>query len=91
MPNSELEQLIKSRFKHAIADPETRNHLLWDDRYLTLSQMIDKAQRFEDYKGAESTKAKKTMKTTETSSVTDQLKSELAELRRQMANLQALY
>ena len=56
---------------------------------MNLSQMIKKAQKFEDFKGAESVKAKKTLRTTETSSVTDQLKSELAELRKHMANLQA--
>ena len=56
---------------------------------MTLSQMIGKAQRFENFKGAESSKAKKTLRTTETSSVIDQLKSELAELRKHMANLQA--
>ena len=56
---------------------------------MTLSQMIEKAQRFEDFKGAESSKAKKTLRMTKTSSVTDQLKSELAELKKQMANLQA--
>ena len=77
------------RFKHAISDPETCNQLLWDDRDMTLSQMIEKTQRCKDFKGAESAKAKKTLRTTETSSVMDQLKSELAELRKQMANLQA--
>ena len=56
---------------------------------MTLSQMIEKAQRFEDFKGAKSVKAKKTLRTTETSSVMDQPKAELAELRKQMTNLQA--
>ena len=56
---------------------------------MTLPQMIEKAPRFEDFKSAESVKAKKTLRMTETSSLTDQLKAELAELRKQMANLQA--
>ena len=62
LPTSELDQLIKSRFKHAIADPETRYQLLGDNRDMTLSQMIEKAQRFEDFTGAESSKAKKNIK-----------------------------
>ena len=65
LPTSELDQFIKFRFEHAIADPDTRNQLLWDDRDMTLSQMIEKAQRFEDFKGAESTKAKKTLRMTD--------------------------
>ena len=89
LPTSELDQLIKSHFKHAIADAETRNQLLWDDREMFLSQMIEKTQRFEDFKGAESSKTKKTLRTTETSSVTDQLKTELAKLKKQMVSLQA--
>ena len=89
LPSTELEQLIKSCFKHTISDPETRNQLLWGDRDMTLSQMIEKAQRFKGFKGAESVKVKTTLRTTETSSVMDQLKSELAELRKQMAILQA--
>ena len=56
---------------------------------MSLSQMIEKAQRFKDFKGAESSKTKKTLRTTKTSSVTDQLKTELVELKTQMATLQA--
>ena len=89
MSTSELDQLIKSRFKHAISDAETRNQLLWDNREMSLSQMIEKAQRFEDFRSRESTKAKKTLRTTESNSVTDQLKKELADLKKQMASLQA--
>ena len=69
LPTLELDQLITSQFKHAIADPEMRNQLLWDDREMSLSQMIEKAQKFEDFKGAESSKVKKTLRRTETSSV----------------------
>ena len=32
LPPTDLDKLIKSRFKHAIADQETRNQLLWDRR-----------------------------------------------------------
>ena len=77
LPNSELDQLIKSRFKQKSAVMGR------------LSPMIEKAQKFEDFKGAESSKTKKMLRMTETSSVTDQLKTELAELRKQMASLQA--
>ena len=89
LSTSGLDQLVKSQFKHVIADPETRNQLLWDDRDIILSQMIEKAQTFEDFKGAESSKAKKTLRKKESSSVTDQLNTELAELKKQIANLQA--
>ena len=89
LSTSELDQLVKSRFKHAIGDPETRNQLLWDDWEMTLSHMIEKEQKFEDFKGTESSKAKKTLRMTKTSSVTDQLKTELAKLKKQMASLQA--
>ena len=58
-----------------IADPKTRNQLLWDYREMSLSQMIEK---FEDFKGAESFKVKKTLRMTQSSSVTDQLKTKLA-------------
>ena len=85
----ELDQLIKSRFKHAIADAETSNQLLWDDREMSLSQMIENAQRFEDFRSTESMKAKKTLRITESNSFTDQLKKELADLKKQMASLQA--
>ena len=57
LSTSELDQLVKSRFKHVIADAETRNQLLWDDREMSLSQMIEKAQRFEDFRSTESAKA----------------------------------
>ena len=86
---SELDQLIKSRFKHAVVGAETRNQLLWDDREISLSQIIEKVQRFEDFKNTESLKAKKTLRTTESNSVTDHLKNELADLKKQMASLQA--
>ena len=75
MSTSEMDQLIKSRFKNANADAETRNQLLWDDRETSLLQMIEKAQRFKDFKNTESLKA---LRTTESNSVTDQLKNELA-------------
>ena len=59
----------------------------WDDKEMSPSQMIEKAQKFEDFKGAKSSKAKKTLRMTETSSVTDQLKIELAELKKKVASL----
>ena len=79
LPTSELQQLIKPHFKHATADAETRNQLLWDDMEMSLSQMIIKTQRLEDFNSAESSKTKKTLRVTETSSLT-QLKTELAEM-----------
>ena len=47
LPSTDLDKLITSRFKHAIADPETRNQLLWDSPEMTLNQMVQKAQQFE--------------------------------------------
>ena len=46
LPSTDLDKPIKSRFKHAIADPETRNQLLWDNTDMTLNQ---KAQKFKDF------------------------------------------
>ena len=36
---TDLNRLIGSRFKHAMADEETRNHFLW---------ILQRAQQFED-------------------------------------------
>ena len=43
LASTDLDKLIKSRFKHAIADPETRNIFLWDDTDMALNQMVQKA------------------------------------------------
>ena len=45
---SDLNKLVVSRFRHAIMDEETRNHLLWDTTELSLYEMVRKAQHFQD-------------------------------------------
>ena len=54
-----LDKLINSRFKHAIADQETRNQLLWDQREMTVDQLVQKAQQLEGFKSNEPVKSKK--------------------------------
>ena len=51
LPSTDLDKLIKSRFKHAIPHPETNNQLLWDDTDMTLDYMIQKVQQLEDFCG----------------------------------------
>ena len=65
LPPTDLEKLIASRFKHAIADAETQNQLLWDDTEMTLSQMVQKAEQVEDYRGCDNVKPKKSLRTME--------------------------
>ena len=55
-------ELVKSRFKHALIDEETRNQLLWERTELTLDEMVQKAQEFEDARKVEE-KPKKTLRT----------------------------
>ena len=86
--STDLDKLIKSRFKHAIADPETRNQLLWDDTDMTLNQMVQKAQQFEDFRGCDGAKPKKSLRMTDTRSETSQLKKQIEELQEQIAILQ---
>ena len=76
-------------FKHAIADPETKHQLLWDDINMTLNQIVQKAQQFEDFRGCEWAKPKKSLRTTDTSSETSQLKKQIEELQKQIANVQS--
>ena len=65
LPSTDLNKLIKSRFKDAIADSETRNQHLWDDTGMTLNQMVQKAQQFEDFWGCEGAKPKKSLRMTD--------------------------
>ena len=86
MPSTDSDKLIKSRFKHAIADPEIRNQLLWDDTDMTLNQMIQKAQQFEELRGCKGAKPKRTLRTTDACSETSQLKKQIKEFQKQIAN-----
>ena len=84
---TDLNRLIVSRFKYAIADEETRNHLLWDPTEMTLDQMVQKAQQFEDARQA--TKAnKKSLRAAGENQECDRLKKEIAELRKLVEELQ---
>ena len=75
----DLDKLINSRFKHAFADQETRNQLLWDKTEITLDQMVQKAQQFDDFKSNESVKPKTSLRVTD-SSETSQLHNQFEEL-----------
>ena len=75
--STDLDKVIKSRFKHLIADPETRNQLLpWDDTEITLDQMVQKAKEFENFCGSEAAKLRKPLRMTDTSFEISQLKKQ---------------
>ena len=82
----DLNKLIVSRFQHAIADEETRNHLLWDSSKMTLDEMVNKAQKFEDARKSTQSQ-KKSLRATNETDETDKLKKEVSELRKQMQEL----
>ena len=63
--SSNVDKLIKMRFKHPIADQEARNLLLWDQ--------TEKAQQFKDFRSNESMKLKRLLRTTDSSSEISQL------------------
>ena len=82
----DLNQLVVSRFRHAITDEETRNHLLWDSSNMSLDEMVLKAQKFEDARKS-SQSQKKNLRATGETVETDQLKKEITELRKQLQEL----
>ena len=77
----DLSELISERFKQAIADEETRNHLLWDTRVTTLDDMVKTAQRFQDARQI-AVSEKRAMRGQEPE--TESLKRQVQELRRQI-------
>ena len=88
LPAKELDELVKSRFKHALADQETRNLLLWEQKDLSLEQMIQKAQQFEDSRHIMGNKGKKTLRTKAENSEASSLKKEVTELKQKLSNLE---
>ena len=80
----DMDELIAERFKQAISDEETRNHLLWDTRVTTLDDMVKVAQRFQDARQVSLTE-KKAMRSQEAE--TETLKRQIQELRRQLESL----
>ena len=82
----DLNRLVVSRFRHAIADEETRNHLLWDSSNMSLDEMVFKAQRFEDAKKS-SQSQKKNLRVQGDNTDSERLKKEVAELRKQIEAL----
>ena len=84
--STDLEKLVISRFKHALADEETRNHLLWDPTVISLDDMVQKAQRFQDARQSSSAE-KKTMRTHGEDPETVSLKRQIQELKKQIEEL----
>ena len=82
---AELNKLILNRFKHAIADEETRNHLLWDTTETVLEKLVKKAQQFEDAR--QLCRTKKARRTAGDESETDKLKRENRELKEKIESL----
>ena len=54
LPFTDLDKLIENRTKHAFADQEMRNQLLWDQTKMTLDEMVQEAQQFEYFNNNES-------------------------------------
>ena len=88
LPTKELDELVKSRFKHALADSETRNLLLWEKEDVSLEHMIQKAQLFEDAKQSHSSNKGKRALRTSTTDESAALKKEIDELKQKLADLQ---
>ena len=55
---------------------------------MTLSQMVQKAQQLEDYRGCDNVKPNKSLRRTETTLETSQLKKQIEELQKQISSLQ---
>jgi len=79
---AELDRLTQSRFRHALADEDTRNFLIWDECNLTLDEMVKKAQAFEDVKNQSNP--------LNVSHKLDDIETEVQGLKRQLAELQQL-
>ena len=88
MTELDLEQMTKDRFKHAVANEETRDHLLWEQTEMTLEAMIQRAQRFEDSRRSGSKQVQKAFRTVEQNPEKDKLEQEITELKRRLEELQ---
>lgn len=88
MEPEDFDAIVKDRFKHAIADSETRNQFLWDKTDMSVDDMAKKAQQFQDRKkeSAEPTR-KRVLRTEGQGPDNERLKAEVAELKRQIAEL----
>ena len=84
-----LNDLVKSRFKHAIADEETKHQLLWDQTPQTMDAMVQKAQQFQDLKGLVPSKSKKAYRAKDEKQGTEKLQQEIQDLRKQLAELKS--
>ena len=83
---ADLNKLIVSRFKHAIADEETRNHLLWDLSESSLDKMVQKAQQFEDAR--QTFRGRKNRRMVGEENDSEQLRKENFELKQKLERLQ---
>lgn len=83
---ADLNALVAGRFKQAIADEETRNHLLWDHSDMSLDDMVRKAQNFQDTRSS-STGDRKAMRTQAENAEFEGLKKQIAELQKQLEQL----
>ena len=88
LPPQVLDDLVKSRFKQALADSETRNLLLWDTEDVTLDEMVQKAQLYEDAKVGMQKSHKKVLKTSTSSDENSALKKKIEELEQKLLGLQ---
>ena len=77
--SGDLEKMIQDRFRYALMNEETRNHLLWDSGPMTVDDMVRKAQTFEDRKQSTPKKALRTVDD-DTKNLVEQLKRKVEQL-----------
>ena len=70
-----------------MADPETRNQLLWNNTDMTLDQMVQKAQQFKDFHGSEAAKPQKVPQDKRHEFLDHTSEKQIEELQKQIAML----
>jgi hypothetical protein len=87
---TDVDKMVIDRFKHAIADKDTRNFLQWDPSPMTLAGMVEKAQRFQDCREQERTpERKKNFRVAGQSPERLRMQNELDGLKRQLEMMMA--
>lgn len=88
LSSTDVKKLVKDRLKYALKNEDTRSHLLWERKEMSLEEMIEQAQTFEDFKATRKT-PKKALRATDQSPERQKLNKELADLRRQLEELRS--
>lgn len=92
MTREEVDNLVCTRFRQALLEEDTRNHLCWDHQRepMTLQQMVYAAQRFEDEKDdPSSVKSKRNLRTSDDDSEVKRLQAKVSELQKALRELKS--